>query len=64
MNNNDEKLVTTIEAAGFCAMVCLGALFFLAILGSMGLMDEEMISLKQVALEALGFGVFLQPWLI
>ena len=35
MNNNDENLVTIIEAAGFCAMIGFGALFFLAVLGSM-----------------------------
>ena len=35
MNNNDENLVTIIEAAGFCALIGFGALFFLAILGSM-----------------------------
>lgn len=35
MNNNDENLVTIIEAAGFCALIGFGALFFLAVLGSM-----------------------------
>jgi hypothetical protein len=35
MNNNDENLITIIEAAGFCAMIGFGALFFLVVLGSM-----------------------------
>lgn len=35
MNNNDENLITIIEAAGFCALIGFGALFFLAVLGSM-----------------------------
>lgn len=35
MNNNDESLITIIEAAGFCALIGFGALFFLAVLGSM-----------------------------
>lgn len=35
MNNNDENLVTFIEAAGFCALIGFGVLFFLAVLGSM-----------------------------
>lgn len=34
MNNNDENLVTFIEAAGFCALIGFGVLFFLAILWS------------------------------
>lgn len=33
MNNNDENLVTIIEAAGFYALIGFGALFFLAVLG-------------------------------
>lgn len=35
MNNNDENLITIIEAAGLCAMIGFGALFFLVVLGSM-----------------------------
>lgn len=35
MDNNDENLITIIEAAGFCAMIGFGALFFLVVLGSM-----------------------------
>lgn len=35
MNNDDENLVTIIEAAGFCAIIGFGVLFFLAVLGSM-----------------------------
>lgn len=35
MNNNDENLITIIDAAGFCAMIGFGALFFLVVLGSM-----------------------------
>lgn len=33
MNNTDENLITIIEAAGFCALIGFGTLFFLAVLG-------------------------------